>query len=294
MFTSHEIPCLKDAVYLQSSPTTLHVLAGKMQSSCRYSYTCHVYKSVDWACVELLTYSPNILTPCWSQKLEIMYPTKIRTNNNQIPAYLCFSFPCCLPPEQHYNKFVYVASLRVFWWNEWNASMCHVVQKVSRRPLIVSDQVWAGAYTCENRADEVTVRPGFLRVCWFSPVTMIPPVLRTFIHLQSYPYSKDWGPSNRLILFRKSLGIKEENTSVVSTSNRYSCRDWLKVCSYALVPIHCHIQRALEPVQLSQGLLTLYLFYQSAVYHVEITSHRYFVNYRHCIYYVQRILMKLT
>lgn len=74
----------------------------------------------------------------------------------------------------------------LFWWNEWNASICCVVQKVSRRTLIVSDQVWAGAYTCENLADEVTVRPGFLRVCWFSPVNMIPPVVRTFIHLQSY------------------------------------------------------------------------------------------------------------
>jgi hypothetical protein len=33
---------------------------------------------------------------------------------------------------------------------------------------------------------KVTLRPHFLRVCWFSPVIINPPVLRTFIHLQSY------------------------------------------------------------------------------------------------------------
>jgi hypothetical protein len=32
MFTGRESPCMKDAVYLQSSPTTLSELAGRMQS----------------------------------------------------------------------------------------------------------------------------------------------------------------------------------------------------------------------------------------------------------------------
>jgi len=55
MFAGHESPCMKDAVYLQSSPTALSELAGRMQSCYSYSYARRSYYCVNWACAGLLT-----------------------------------------------------------------------------------------------------------------------------------------------------------------------------------------------------------------------------------------------
>jgi len=69
--------------------------------------------------------------------------------------------------------------------------------------------------TCSPLAVEVTVRPGFLRVCWFFPCQY---------HSTSSPYfyssskplvteqltSNAWGPSNKVMLIRKSVSIKED------------------------------------------------------------------------------------
>lgn len=93
-------------------------------------------------------------------------------------------------------------------------------------------------------------------------------------------------------LFGNQWASRKKSTFIVSTSNGYSCRDWPQVWSYALVIINCQVQHALNLYNCLRDYWHSVFIYQSTVYHLEITSHRYFVNYRHRIYYVQRILMK--